>query len=340
MSASNKLADRYFNTKLNLPGPALQWLLNTYLGVDHILETKFGKNFDYGFSSGEQIADSSKELMNTHYDMPLPLFTNFLGDSMKYSMALWEKGARDLDEAQEHMLRNVCKKACIQDGDTILDIGCGFGSFCKHALKRFPNSRVVGLTMSQTQTDYMRAKKKEEGHPFNTDRFELVQGDFNTVDLGRTFDRVVSLGVFEHMSNLEKALSKVRNFVEPTGTCFLHYIVYHPSDDTITTPRQNPFVSQYIFPGGVVWTMNELSKHQKDFKVENQWFLSGKNYEKTLDAWIKNFHRNLPTIKKTSDLPPSKLKLWDFYLRACKATFRVQGGNYFGNGQYLLSPKS
>ena len=110
MSASNKLADRYFNTKLNIPGPALQWLLNTYLGVDHILETKFGKNFDYGFSSGDQIADSSKELMNTHYDMPLPLFTNFLGDSMKYSMALWEKGARDLDEAQEHMLRNVCKR--------------------------------------------------------------------------------------------------------------------------------------------------------------------------------------------------------------------------------------
>ena len=286
----------------------------------------------------EEIAIRSRELMENHYNMPLAMFENFLGDTMKYSAALWETGAVTLDEAQERMMADLCHKIELKDGDRVLDIGCGFGSFAAHVLRRYSNSKVYGLTLSRTQADYMRAKKNEGGHPIGSDRFFLIQDDFNNVSFDQPFDRVVSIGVFEHISNLSRALEKIRSFMADHGALMLHFITYRPFPGRPETPRQDPFINRYIFPGGRVWAQSELSRHQSHFRIEREWFLNGNNYRKTLQAWLANYLENVKKIEDHSILSKRKIKLWELYLRSCISVFRIRGGTFYGNGQYLLKP--
>ena len=331
------LIESYLSGRLSAPGPVLQLLLNAYLHAYHRLEPYVGRT-SFVPEETEEIAARSHELMAAHYNMPLTMFANFLGRSMKYSMALWEGGARDLDEAQEAMLADVCAKADLRDGQRIIDIGCGFGSFAEHVLRCFPNTRVYGLTLSQTQADYMRACQAERGHPLSSDRFYLIQDDFNNVTFEQPFDRIVSLGVFEHISNMERALEKIRSFTSGDGRLFLHYIVYRPRPGELDAPRQDRFIDRYVFPGGRIWAYSELAKHSSQFRIERDWYANGNEYRRTLQAWLANYLASLPAIRRESGLSRRQLRLWEFYLRGCVATFAVQGGNAFGNGQYLLRP--
>jgi cyclopropane-fatty-acyl-phospholipid synthase len=271
--------------------------------------------------------------------MPEPLFAHMLGPTMKYSMALWDRGARTLEEAQRDMLADACDKAGVQDGDTVLDLGCGFGSLATYILEKFPRAKVTGLTLSQTQAGYIRERQAQAGHALNTPRFELVEGDFNEVDFSARFDRVLSLGVFEHISNLTAALAKVRGFLRPEGTLFLHYIVYLPARAGETAVRQNSFIQRNIFPGGRVYAFNELNRHQENCALRASWYLPGTNYKRTLDCWLKNFLQGRAAIARQAGLDKRTMRLWELYLRASEANFAAAGGWAFGNGQYLLEGK-
>jgi cyclopropane-fatty-acyl-phospholipid synthase len=333
-----RVVDAHLAGHLALPGALVQGLLNGYMQAYHWLEPLLGQYGSIQPAQTEEIAARSRELMDTHYNMPLSMFASTLGRSMKYSMALWETGARTLDEAQETMLDDLCAKANLRDGQRILDIGCGFGSLAAHALRRFPRARVYGLTLSQTQADYMRARQTETGHPLSTDRFYLIQEDFNEVRFDQPFDRVVSVGVFEHVSNLSRALEKVRSFLTDEGACFLHYIVYRPRPGETDAARQDQFMDRYVFPGGRIWSEMALAVHQRHLRIERAWFLNGSNYKRTLQAWLANYRANLETIRQESQLSPRQLRLWEFYLRACIAVFATAGGARYGNAQYLLRP--
>lgn len=338
MDLETKVVDSYLEGRLPLPGAALQVLLNGYLHAYYHLEPLIGSHGVAEVEDTEEIAARSRELMDTHYNMPLAMFENFLGRSMKYSMGLWETGARTLDESQEAMLDDVCAKADLRDGQRILDIGCGFGSFVAHALQRFPRARVCGLTLSQTQADYMRDCRQQPGHPLNTERFELIQDDFNDVTFDTPFDRIVSIGVFEHVTNLTRALEKVRAFMADEARCFLHYIVYRPRPGQPDRPRKDAFVDRYVFPGGRIWSLSELQRHDRHLRIERQWYLNGTNYRRTIQGWLANYRANFDTIRRDSGLPQRQLRLWELYLRACIAVFSTARGNRFGNGQFLLRP--
>ena len=338
MKIEDWFVEKYLDGKIPLPGAAVQVLLNQWLSLLNRLESAFGPITTIVPPETEEIAARSAELMEIHYDMPLAMFTNFLGKSMKYSTGLWETGARNVDEAQEAMMADLCDKADIHDGLKVLDIGCGFGSFAEHVLRRFPDAKVYGLTMSQTQADYLRAKQAESGHILHSDRFYLIQDDFNNVRFDQPFDRIISIGVFEHISNLSKALEKIRTFIAEDGICFLHYIVFTALGGQADTPRNIPFVDRYIFPGGRMWFERELFKHQQHFRIEQHWILGGTNYRRTIQGWLANYLRNYEKIRRETGLETRVLRIWEFYLRGCIANFRVRGGNFYGNGQYLLRP--
>ncbi len=330
------LAERFIAGRLPLPDSVLQGILNLYLGFYYHLDRLVGRKNSFIPPETEEIAVRSSELMESHYNLPLQMFTHFLGPSMKYSMGLWETGAQNLEQAQEAMMADLCAKAGMENGHTVLDIGCGFGSLAEHLLRLYPDCEVHGLTLSRTQADYIRDRQAAEGHPLSSGRFKLIHGDFNDTEFNRLFDRIFSIGVFEHISNLDKALEKIRAFITDEGRCLLHYITFSPRPGEDESPRQDPFMDRHIFPGGRVWSHTEMSKHQSHFRIEREWFLSGENYRRTMRAWLDNFRHNQEIIHEETGLDERKLKLWELYLRSCVAVFHLGGGGYFGNSQFLL----
>ena len=331
------VAERYLSSRVELPGQVLQGILNSYIAGYHWVERLMHHRWGDIADEASVITEHSEALMCVHYDMPRGLFENMLGPSMKYSMGLWERGARTLEEAQTAMLDDVIAKVGICDGDRVLDIGCGFGSFATRVLDRMPHAEVVGLTLSAVQAEYIRERMEFPGHPLHEGRFTLVLDDFNRVSFHHPFDKVVSLGVFEHVTNLGLGLEKIRGFLAPQGRCLLHYIVFTPAiGHHGMAARQDPFINRYIFPGGRIWAQEELFRHQESCRVDTFWYLSGVNYRDTLRAWLENFLRNRAIIREQTGLSQRVMRIWEIYLRACIAVFGLKGGAAYGNGQYLL----
>ena len=333
------IAEKYIGGRIPISAPLLQSALYLYMYWYHRLDAWHRPAAQAASAPRTSIAAKSRELIDAQYDRPRQLFENFLGPTMKYSMGLWETGAGTLEQAQAAMLDDLCEKAQIRDGQEILDVGCGFGSFAAHVLHKYRSCSVAGLNLSDVQADYMLEKGAEPGHPLHTDRFQLIRDDFNTVTLERRFDRVVSIGFFEHVSDLGLALEKIAGLLKPDGKCLLHYIVFRkPFRTDIKRPTEDGFISRYIFPGGTFWREDELFKHQDHLRVVDTWILNGCNYRRTLECWLENFWRNVAQIRAACGEDRRFIKIWDLYLRSSIAVFRANRGNFYGNGQYLLTP--
>ncbi len=337
----NLLVGNYLSGQLPLPDSALQGLLN--ISVEWYY--RFGKRLDtmprkWAGDQGEITPGNGTDLLTVHYDLPAGIFEQFLGRTMKYSMAYWEEGAKDLDEAQDAMMADLCRKMDMRDGLTVLDIGCGFGSFASFLLRRYPECSVLGLTLSDEQYRYMVAKQQLRGHPLSTPRFRVAREDFSKSTVQEKFDRVVSIGVFEHLSNLQLALATIRTLVKDDGACFIHYIVYTKLIERFADyDMSQTFMRRYIFPHSRFWHDRELFNYQDDFRIDQYWFLNGRNYQHTLEAWQKNFQTNWDAIRKIHGDDQRSYRIWNLYFRFTRALFKGQGGRLVGNGQYLLRPR-
>ena len=333
------LAEHYIHSDLHIPDQMLQNFLDLWVRGQQL--TQWLPDFSKGevATDVDELAPQSLELMQKHYDLSLPLMQACLGPTMKYSMAFWEGGATSLEDAQVAMMDNLCRKAQIEDGQSILDLGCGFGSLAAFILERYPNCEVVGLNLSRIQSQYIRKQQGRRGNPLMNPSFSLIEQDFNFFQSNRQFDRVLSVGFFEHVLDLDKALAKIAALLEPEGLCFLHYIVRQgiaPEPSEIQA-ASNTFIQRFIFPGSTIHTYQRIMKSTQHLQVKDAWYINGKNYEQTLAAWIQNFQSQRESIRLKTRLDESMLRLWHLYLRACIALFRLKGGQLYGNGQYLLS---
>jgi cyclopropane-fatty-acyl-phospholipid synthase len=235
-TAQMALAEAYING-LEVPDSVLEGLFNACMPILFKYFPALLTPYEWVLQESDRLAEGSGELMQLQYNLPQKMFSLMLGESKliypKYSMALWEKDAIDLEEAQIQMMEDAIEKLEIKDGDRILDVGCGWGSFANYVLSRFPNVKVTGLNLSSMQCDYMRQKMQSVDSYLGSDRFTLIEGDFNRVELNEKFDRVISIGLFCHVSNLTKAFRKIASFMQPNGKFLLHII-------TLTFSRHQP----------------------------------------------------------------------------------------------------
>ncbi|MBI3992363.1 MAG: class I SAM-dependent methyltransferase [Candidatus Lambdaproteobacteria bacterium] len=319
-----------------IPRPALDALMKLMVELHYRFSPTYSElPCEWSGDSGP-IAEQSEDLMRVHYDKPLIVFENFLGPTMKYTMALYERGARTLEQAQEDMLDDLCTKVGLQNGEEVLDIACGFGSLSTYIMRHYPKCKVTALNLSKVQVDYIASKQNEPGHPLHADRFRIIQEDFATAKLDRQFDRIMVIGLFEHIRNLKLALEKISRFLKPAGSVLLHYIAYNRIIEPMANPTQDLFFGKYIFPGGRFWYFRELFRYQDHLRIENSWFLNGNNYKRTLEVWLENFWHNIDKIRTHPDIDERFIRTWDLYLRFCIAIFGGMGGRNVGNGQYLL----
>lgn len=258
-----------------------------------------------------------KQNIASHYDLGNDFYSLWLDPSLSYSCAYFTRPDMSLEDAQCAKLDHVLNKLCLQQGEHLLDIGCGWGALLIRAAERFGISGV-GLTLSEEQAAGARSRIEAAGL---ADRIEIRLMDYLDLD-GRAeqFDKIASVGMFEHVGDARAALfmRHAYDVLAPGGLMLLHTIVSHTDGGT------NRWVEKYIFPGGEVPYQPRLLTRlaEAGFFLLQQESLR-LHYAATLDCWYRNFQAVLDVVRAQFD--PRFVRMWTLYLRGCAASFRAGG---------------
>lgn len=247
------------------------------------------------------------EVGKKHYDIGNELYRYMLDKRMVYTCGYW-KNAKDLDSAQEAKLDLVCKKIGLKPGMKVLDIGCGWGSFAKFAAEKY-RVKVVGITISKEQVKL--GNELCRGLPI-----EIRLQDYR--DLNEKFDRIVSLGMFEHVGykNYREYMKVVNRCLKDDGLFLLHTIGGNKSVKSI-----DAWISKYIFPNSMIPSAKQIISASEGFFILEDWHNFGKDYDKTLMAWYNNFKKNWNKIKNNYN--KRFKRMWEYYLLSCAGSFRA-----------------
>jgi len=255
-----------------------------------------------------------------HYDIGNDLYQRMLDKRMIYSCAYWPQ-AESLDAAQEAKLDLVCRKLDLKPGMRLLDIGCGWGGMARFAAENY-GAEVVGITVSKEQMRY--AADVCTGLPV-----VIKLQDYRT--LSGIFDRVVSLGMFEHVGykNYTTFMRSVRRLLEEDGLFLLHTI-----GNVQTTTTTDKWIERYIFPNSMLPSAKQVTAACEGFFVIEDWHNFGADYDTTLMHWYKKFEKSWPEMKgdKYDD---RFFRMWKYYLLACAGSFRARKNQLW---QLVLSP--
>jgi cyclopropane-fatty-acyl-phospholipid synthase len=259
-----------------------------------------------------------------HYDLGNDLYEAMLDPSMAYSCAYWTV-AQTLAQAQEAKLDLICQKLQLKPGMTLLDIGCGWGSLMLFAARHY-RVQCVGLTISKEQARLGTQKARDL--PV---RFELADyRQFNPQGEQR-FDRIASIGMFEHVGhkNYRVYFDMARRCLCNDGLFLLHTIGKNRAGSSI-----DPWIERYIFPNGVLPSASEIAQYSEDTFVMEDWHNLGEDYDKTLMAWHARFEAAWPALKARSG--ERFYRMWRYYLLCCAGTFRARDNQLW---QVVLSPR-
>ena len=247
------------------------------------------------------------EVGRKHYDIGNDLFEAMLDKRMTYSSAYWNNEAADLTEAQEAKLDLICRKIKLEPGMRILDIGCGWGSFVRYAVQKYAVA-AVGITISKEQAKL--ARERCDGLPI-----DIRILDYR--DLTEEFDAIVSVGMFEHVGykNYCKFMQVVHSCLKSEGLFLLHTI-----GSNYSTHHGDPWFDRYIFPNGMLPSIEQLGKASEHLFVMEDWHNFGIHYDKTLMAWFAQFDRNWPKLKSTYG--DAFYRMWKYYLLSMAGSFR------------------
>nr|7QOS_A Chain A, Cyclopropane-fatty-acyl-phospholipid synthase [Aquifex aeolicus VF5]7QOS_B Chain B, Cyclopropane-fatty-acyl-phospholipid synthase [Aquifex aeolicus VF5] len=254
-----------------------------------------------------------------HYDLGNDFYRLWLDKSMTYSCAFFEDPSMSIDEAQSLKRRMIYEKLQLKEGDTLLDIGCGWGSIILESAELY-NVKSVGITLSDNQYEYVKEEIKKRGLQDKVEVYKLHYVDLPK--LGRKFNKVVSVGMFEHVGkeNYETFFNTVYRVMEEGGLFLLHTIgKLHP--DT-----QSRWIRKYIFPGGYLPSISEIVESFRDMDFTlidfDNWRM---HYYWTLKKWKERFYENLDKIRNMFD--DRFIRMWELYLTASAVSFLI-GSNY------------
>ena len=283
-----------------------------------------------------RVALETAKANEQHYEVPPEFFELVLGPHLKYSSALWEGGAQDLGEAETRMLDVTCQRAELQDGQDILELGCGWGSLTLHMARLYPNSQITVVSNSAPQRRFIESRASTN--------VRVVTADMNAFDPGGRFDRVVSVEMFEHMRNYEELLHRIRGWLRADGRLFVHVFCHRRYAYAFETDGADNWMGRHFFTGGIMPSLDLLPRFDRDLEVERQWEVDGRHYSKTARAWRENLERRraevLSVFGETYGSDAGRwYHRWRLFFLACEELFGYRDGTEWMVGHYLFAPR-
>lgn len=274
-----------------------------------------------------------------HYEVPAAFFGQVLGPHRKYSSCYYASPGDSLETAEANGLVLTAEHAGLADGQSVLELGCGWGSLSLWMAAHYPNSRIVSVSNSASQRAFIEERARERG----LGNLRVVTADMNDFAIEETFDRVVSVEMFEHMANWRSLLGRVRGWLKPDGRLFIHVFAHAQGCYRFDAADTGDWIAQHFFTGGIMPSA-ALAHHFPDlFTVEDEWRWSGEHYRRTAEDWLANYDRNLPTIEPIlQSVYGSQAGLWRrrwrLFFLATSGLFGYAGGSSWGVNHYRLKP--
>ncbi|KAF3438321.1 hypothetical protein FNV43_RR21083 [Rhamnella rubrinervis] len=298
-----------------------------------------------------QFANSLKEMpisMHTGkpeadvYELPTTFF------QIACSCCYFEHKSSTLADAENAMLELYCKRAQIKDGLTILDVGCGWGSFILYAATKYRNCKVTGLTDSAKQKQFIDDRSRQ----LHLKNVEVIVGDVSIYETEATYDRLISVEMFEYIKNFKDLLKKLSKWMKHDGLLFVeHYghknIAHHMEGilDEYWISKYD-WLNQTVFSAGGTWlSMDLLLYFQEDVTVVDHWLVNGMHLKKTGDAWLKRMDNNWASMKQIMETTYGKDEAvkWTVYYRTffmfISETYGYNNGEEYLLAHYLFKKK-
>jgi cyclopropane-fatty-acyl-phospholipid synthase len=283
------------------------------------------------------IAEHTADANAQHYEVPAAFFAKVLGPNRKYSSCFYSDANSTLQEAEEEALRQTVAHADLADGQSILELGCGWGSLSLWMARQFPNATIVAVSNSHSQREYIEAEAASR----RLMNLQVVTQDMNVFDPNRTFDRVVSVEMFEHMMNWRELMTRVRSWLKLDGCFFMHIFTHRSGAYLFDRADSEDWIAQHFFTGGVMPSHHLIRQYADLFDIEKEWRWSGVHYQRTALDWLRNFDGNRDAIEAVfrpvygsdTDL---WMRRWRWFFLATAGLFGHADGAEWGVSHYRM----
>ncbi len=284
------------------------------------------------------IAIHAQSANEQHYEVPAAYFEIVLGPHRKYSSCLWPDGVTELARAEESMLALTCQRAQLADGMQILELGCGWGSLSIWMAERFPSSQILAVSNSASQREFIQGQATARGLA----NLKIETCDMNDFSTASSFDRVVSVEMFEHMRNYELLFERISRWLAPGGKLFSHVFYHGRCAYPFETDGQNDWMARHFFTGGLMPSADLFLAFQRDLLLEDRWLINGTHYQKTLEAWLVRHDKAkgqiMPVFEATYGprLARVMFQRWRMFYLACAELFGYRHGEEWGVAHFLF----
>ena len=287
------------------------------------------------------VAIHTSDANEQHYEVPTEFYKYVLGSRMKYSGGYWKEGVENFDQSEEDMLALSCERAELKNGHSVLELGCGWGSMSLYIAEKFPKCKVIGVSNSRTQKEYIDSVAKQKG----LKNIKIITQDMNVFTIDKKFDRIISVEMLEHMKNYQVLFKRISGFMKDDAKFFIHIFTHKTFAYPFEVKDSTDWMAKYFFTGGMMPSHDLFLHFQDDLSILKQWVVNGNHYGKTSEAWLKNMDRNkdkiIPIFQKTyGDGNETKWWVyWRVFFMACAELWAYANGEEWIVSHYLFKKK-